>query len=84
LIVGKTTPTINLGAALAEYGRRVLLVDFDPQGPLWVGLGVNPHNLDLSVYNLLMDPGGTIDDVVAAVFEIPFQASRHGVFDFDG
>ena len=53
--VGKTTTTINLGAALAEYGRRVLLVDFDPQGALSVGLGVNPHNLDLSIYNLLMD-----------------------------
>ena len=44
--VGKTTSTINLGAALAEYGRRVLLVDFDPQGALSVGLGVQPHQLE--------------------------------------
>ena len=44
--VGKTTSTINLGAALTEYGRRVLLVDFDPQGALSVGLGVQPHQLD--------------------------------------
>src|SRR6187455_557840 len=62
--VGKTTSTINLGAALAEYGRRVLLVDFDPQGALSVGLGVNPHNMDLSIYNLLMDRGVDIRDVV--------------------
>src|SRR5437764_6001575 len=62
--VGKTTSTINLGAALAEYGRRVLLVDFDPQGALSVGLGVNPHNLDMSIYNLLMDSDCTIDDIL--------------------
>jgi chromosome partitioning protein len=55
--VGKTTTTINLGAALAEYGRRVLLVDFDPQGALSVGLGVNSHELDVTIYNLLMDRG---------------------------
>ena len=41
--VGKTTATINLGAALTEYGRRVLLVDLDPQGALSAGLGV-PHS----------------------------------------
>ena len=40
--VGKTTTTINLGAALAEYGRRVLLVDFDPQGALSVRAGRQP------------------------------------------
>ena len=62
--VGKTTSTINLGAALAEYGRRVLLVDFDPQGALSVGLGVNPHNMDLSIYNLLMDSDVGIDDIL--------------------
>ena len=62
--VGKTTTTINLGAALAEQGRRVLLVDFDPQGALSVGLGVQPHELDATVYNLLMERGLSAPDVV--------------------
>jgi chromosome partitioning protein len=62
--VGKTTSTINLGAALAEYGRRVLLVDFDPQGALSVGLGVQPHELDTTIYNLIMERRTTLDDVV--------------------
>lgn len=62
--VGKTTTTINLGAALVEIGYRVLLVDFDPQGSLSVGLGVNPHTLERSVYNLLLSREFTLDDVI--------------------
>src|SRR4051812_16223680 len=62
--VGKTTTTINLGAALAEAGRRVLLVDFDPQGALSVGLGVSTYELDLTVYNLLMQRGVEVEDIL--------------------
>lgn len=62
--VGKTTSTINLGAALAELGRRVLLVDFDPQGALSAGLGTNPHELDLTVYNVLMDRKVDVKDAI--------------------
>ena len=62
--VGKTTTTINLGAALAEKGRRVLLVDFDPQGALSVGLGIQPHELDATVYNLLMERNLSASEVV--------------------
>jgi chromosome partitioning protein len=62
--VGKTTTAINLGAALAEYGRRVLLVDFDPQGSLSVGLGLNPHDIEVTIYNVLMERDVTLDDVI--------------------
>jgi len=51
--VGKTTTTINLGATLAEYGRRVLAVDFDPQGALSAGLGVQTHDVP-TIYELLL------------------------------
>ncbi len=62
--VGKTTTTINLGAALVELGFSVLLVDFDPQGSLSVGLGVNPHTLGLSIYNLLLSRDHTPHEVI--------------------
>ena len=62
--VGKTTSTVSLGAALADYGRRVLLVDFDPQGALSVALGLNPNEMDLTVYNLLTDQQCHVGDVI--------------------
>ncbi|WP_460511211.1 ParA family protein [Frigoribacterium salinisoli] len=56
--VGKTTTSINLGAALAEYGRRVLAIDFDPQGALSAGLALQTHD-QATVYDLLI---GTVKD----------------------
>src|SRR5688572_21968990 len=61
--VGKTTSTINLGAALTEYGRKVLLIDLDPQGALSVGLGVPAQNMDRTIYNALMERKTTLRDV---------------------
>jgi chromosome partitioning protein len=53
--VGKTTTTISVAGAMAEYGRRVLLVDFDPQGALSAGLGINAHEAEHTVYDLMLD-----------------------------
>ena len=62
--VGKTTSTINLGAALAEYGRKVLLVDLDPQGALSAGLGVPHYELAHTVHNLMIEPRVGIEEVL--------------------
>ncbi len=53
--VGKTTTAVNLGAALAEMGYRVLVVDLDPQGNATTGVGVNARNLQHSIYDVLLN-----------------------------
>jgi chromosome partitioning protein len=62
--VGKTTTTISLGAALVEQGKKVLLVDFDPQGGCALGLGIEPGSLDLSIYDALLDRNCNVEDVL--------------------
>ena len=61
--VGKSTTTINLGAALALQGERILLVDLDPQGNTTSGLGVDRRALELSTYEILVDEV-PVDDVI--------------------
>src|SRR3989442_5881369 len=53
--VGKTTTTINIGIGLSERGRSVILIDFDPQGSLTQGLGVDPDSLSATTYDALID-----------------------------
>jgi chromosome partitioning protein len=62
--VGKTTTTINLGAALAEKEQYTLLLDSDPQGALSVGLGLPAYDLDLTLYSVLTDNRIPIDGVI--------------------
>jgi chromosome partitioning protein len=61
--VGKTTTTVNLGAAMAELGLRVLVVDLDPQGNASTGLGINPRDVNASIYDVLMHDTPALDSV---------------------
>ncbi|PWG60384.1 ParA family protein [Bifidobacterium catulorum] len=62
--VGKTTSSINIAGALTNFGRKVLIVDFDPQGASSVGLGINANSVDNTIYtamfNTSMDPHDVI------------------------
>ena len=62
--VGKTTSSINLGACLAEQGRKALLVDLDPQGALSAGLGVTQDEDQVTVYDLMLDNTSTIHSAI--------------------
>ena len=68
--VGKTTTAINLGAAMAELGKRVLLVDLDPQANASTGLSINPRSVERSMYDVLLDDKPMID-VIVSIPDVP-------------
>lgn len=81
--VGKTTTTVNLGTALAMTGKRVLLIDLDPQGHLTLHTGIDADSLDKSIYDLLTDPAVTAADLAHTPREnltvLPAEVNLAGV-----
>src|ERR1700730_19202196 len=80
--VGKTTTVMNLGAALAERGAQVLIIDIDPQSNSTSGLGIDPSRARLTVYHLLSGEAG-IDEVatptaVPGLHVVPSQVALAG------
>lgn len=71
--VGKTTTSVNLAAGLARVGQRVLLVDLDPQGNATMGSGVDKRNMDLSVYDVLLE-----DATIAEAACVPERLQQAG------
>jgi len=72
--VGKTTTTTSLGAALAETGKRVLIVDLDPQGNATTGLGIDGRRFERSVYDVLLNDVPMVDIVEPTGFTNLFVA----------
>lgn len=81
--VGKTTSTVNLGAALAKLGKRILLIDLDPQAHLTLHLGIEPGTLEVSLYDLLTDDDTSAMEIVQEVkenlFVLPAEVNLAGV-----
>lgn len=63
--VGKTTTSINLAAALAKRGKRILLIDIDPQGNASVGLGVDTQEVEVTIYDVLLDEATAKEAIVS-------------------
>lgn len=80
--IGKTTSAINIAASVAAQGKKVLLVDCDPQGNSSSGLGINKKNLKISTYDLLVGRTDAADAVVSTAYEnlsvIPTNISLAG------
>src|SRR5262245_66205271 len=80
--VGKTTTAINLAASLANAGRRVLLVDFDPQGNASSGIGYPPGKVELSIYDALLGDVDLADTIrpteLSRLFVVPATTELAG------
>lgn len=76
--VGKTTTSVNLAASLARLNKKILLIDLDPQGNSTVALGVDKDNMDLSIYDLLLQDANPLDVILDLEQENLFLIGANG------
>ena len=80
--VGKTTTAVNLSACLAEAGKKVLIIDADPQGNTTSGLGLEKNNVEKTIYEILLDESSIEDTIVGTcvdgLFIIPSNINLSG------
>ena len=74
--VGKTTTSVSLSAALAEKGKKVLLVDCDPQGNATSGFGINKQELEHSIYNVVIGGWSIKDIIMPTEYKIEIAPSK--------
>ena len=67
--VGKTTTSINLSASLAALGKKVLLIDLDPQGNTTTGVGINKGDIERSIYDVLIDKCNINDAMIKTKYK---------------
>ena len=77
--VGKTTSAVNIAAAIGEKGKRVLLIDSDPQGNTSSGVGINKKNMRLSSYDVLINRAGAESVIIETGYKIGRASCRERV-----
>ena len=83
--VGKTTSAVNIAAALGKMGKKVLLVDMDPQGNATSGVGISKKEIKKSIYEVLIGTARADDAVIVTKFRliIDFKVQRRAKSDFN-
>lgn len=76
---GKTTTAVNLAAALAIQGKRVLLIDLDPQGHATLGLGLTPDKMERTIYDVIVNPHVPVEYVLQSITNPPLWVAPSNV-----